>query len=218
MEPLTRRQRQVLALLKKKIQKGGVPPSIREIGRELEISSLRGVTCHLEALEKKGYIRRMPHARGLRLLQPAGKKRKTRAQRFAVDTSGRSAISIPLVGQVAAGKPILAQENWEGSIVVDPLFARGENCFVLKVKGDSMIEAGILDGDYVIVRRQQTAENGDMVVAMVEEEATVKKFYREGQRVRLQPENAAMEPIILSDKQASLVLLGKVISLLRKVQ
>lgn len=143
---------------------------------------------------------------------------KVRATRLAVDTSGCLGFPIPLIGQVAAGKPILAQENLEGSILVDPLFAREENCFALRVRGDSMIEAGIFDGDYVIVRQQQTAENGNIVVAMIEEEATVKRFYREGARVRLQPENSAMAPVILSPQQASLSLLGKVIGLLRKIR
>lgn len=218
MESLTHRQQQVLALLQRKIREGGIPPSIREIGRALNISSLRGVTCHLEALEKKGHIRRLPHARGICLRKAAEENPQARSPGLAVDTSGRSACSIPLVGRVAAGKPILAQENLESSLVVDPLLARGEHCFALTVKGDSMIEAGILDGDYVIVRQQQTAESGDIVVAMVEEEATVKRFYREGRRVRLQPENPTMGPIMISPKQASLVLLGKVIGLVRRVR
>lgn len=218
MEDLTRRQQQVLALLQKKIRDNGVPPSIREIGRELQISSLRGVTCHLEALEKKGYLRRLPHARGLRLLAPAEKGKKTRVQKLTVDTSGRAGFSVPLLGRVAAGQPVLAQENREGSLTVDPLFAREENCFALRVSGDSMIEAGILNGDYVIVRRQQTAENGDIVVALIDEEATVKRFYREGKRIRLQPANAALQAIFLSPEQVSVALLGKVVGLLRAVR
>jgi|TARA_B100000315_G_scaffold100359_1_gene92248 repressor LexA len=218
MESLTFRQRQVLVFLQEKIQESGIPPSIREIGHALRISSLRGVTCHLEALEKKGYIRRLPHARGICLLKTERENSEAQSPRLALDASGRSEMPLPLVGQVAAGKPILAQENLTGSILVDPLFAHGDNCFVLRVRGDSMIEAGIFDGDYIVIRQQQTAENGDIVVVMVEEEATVKRFYREGQQIRLQPENSAMEPVIISPQQASLLLLGKVISLLRKIR
>ncbi|MBI3921563.1 MAG: transcriptional repressor LexA [Armatimonadetes bacterium] len=209
MQPLTHRQQQVLEHLQKKIQEHGVPPSIRELGEALKISSLRGVTDHLQALEKKGYLQRRPHARGIRLAVTSGQSAEGRRQ---------SSLTLPLVGQVAAGTPVLAEGNLEGSMVVDPIFAREEDCFVLKVKGDSMIEAGIFDGDFVVVRQQQTADNGDIVVALVGEEATVKRFYREGRRLRLQPENAAMEPIYISPKQASVILLGKVISLLRKVQ
>jgi len=118
---------------------------------------------------------------------------------------------------VAAGQPILAAENLEGAMVVDPLFARDDNCFVLRVKGDSMIEAGIFDGDYVVVRQQEAAENGDIVVALVEDEATVKRFFREGKRIRLQPENASMEPIYISPREAAVTILGKVVSVMRKV-
>lgn len=209
MQPLTHRQQQVLDHLQKKIQEHGVPPSIRELGEALKISSLRGVTDHLQALEKKGYLQRRPHARGIRLAMTSGQSSVG---------SRQSSLTLPLVGQVAAGTPVLAEGNLEGSMVVDPLFARDEDCFVLKVKGESMIEAGILNGDYVVVRQQQSAENGDIVVALIEDEATVKRFYREGRRIRLQPENPTMAPIYISPRQASVAILGKVVSLLRRVQ
>jgi len=220
MRPLTHRQQRVLNFLQKKVDEQGLPPSIREIGEALNISSLRGVTDHLVALEKKGYLYRSSHSRGIRLTgtQPSPTREGNKGEITTHPGPVRhSSFTLPLVGQVAAGQPILAEENLEGSMVVDPLFARDENCFVLKVRGESMIQAGIFDGDYVVVRQQESAENGDIVVAMLEDEATVKRFFSDGKHIRLQPENASMEPIYISSSKAAVAVLGKVVGVMRKV-
>jgi len=182
----------------------GYPPSVREIGEAVGLSSSSTVHSHLAALESKGYVRRDPSKpRALELLD-------YRDTSSAVDYGRVRAV--PLVGEVAAGAPLLAEENIEETIPLPEEMA-GESAFVLRVKGDSMIEVGILDGDYVVVRQQNTATNGDIVVALLGEEATVKTFYKESDRIRLQPENSALEPIYSRDVQ----ILGKVMSLFRKL-
>jgi repressor LexA len=201
---LTRRQQQVLDYVRDEINRRGFPPSVREIGEAVGLSSSSTVHSHLTALESKGYIRRDPtKPRALELLD----YRDTAA---AVDYGRVRAV--PLVGEVAAGAPILAEENIEETVPL-PEDMASESSFILRVKGESMIEVGILDGDYVVVRQQNTATNGDIVVALIEDEATVKTFYKESERVRLQPENSALEPIYARDVQ----ILGKVIALFRKI-
>jgi repressor LexA len=201
---LTKRQQEVLDFVRAQIQRQGYPPSVREIGEAVGLSSSSTVHSHLSALEAKGYIRRDPtKPRALELLD----YRDTEA---GVDYG--HARAVPLVGQVAAGEPILASENIESTMQLPEEMA-GDATFILRVKGDSMIEAGILDGDYVVVRQQNTANNGDIVVALLEDEATVKTFYKEAERVRLQPENAALEPIYTRDVQ----IMGKVVSLFRTI-
>jgi len=201
---LTRRQEQILDFIRSEIHRKGYPPSVREIGEAVGLSSSSTVHAHLAALERHGYIRRDPtKPRALEVLDFRDTER-------GVDP--RSVTAVPLVGAVAAGQPILAAENIEATLPLPAEFA-GDSTFVLRVRGDSMVEAGILDGDYVVVRQQQTADNGDIVVALVEDEATVKRFYRESDRIRLQPENRAMEPIYVRDAR----ILGKVVALFRRL-
>lgn len=201
---LTKRQQQIFDFILSEIHKKGYPPSVREIGKAFSLSSSATVHSHLLTLEQKGLIRRDP-----------GKPRALEVLGFRETESAISPTKIrnvPLVGKIAAGTPILAQENIEDTFPL-PAELTDENTFVLTVEGDSMIEAGIFDGDYLVVRQQNTATNGDIVVALLEDEATVKRFYKEKDHIRLQPENRAMEPIITKD----VIILGKAIALLRKL-
>jgi len=200
---LTERQQQLLDYIEHEVNSTGVPPSIRQIGTALGISSTNGVRWHLRTLEKKGYIQRtLRTSRGITTLHRS---------RRAVPAAPQHGTSIPILGRVTAGKPILAVENHEGSLAVDTSFAKGADVFALRVEGDSMIGAGILDGDYVVVRPQQGAQNGDIVVALLEDEVTVKRLYREADGIRLQPENPRLSPIFVPDVQVC----GKVIALVR---
>lgn len=201
---LTRRQQQILDFIRAEIHRRGFPPSVREIGEAVGLSSSSTVHSHLAALEAKGYIRRDPSKpRALEVFDFRDTDR-------GVDYGQVSAV--PIVGQVAAGSPILAAENIESTLPLPVEFA-GESTFILRVRGESMIDAGILDGDFVVVRQQATANNGEIVVAMIEDEATVKTFYREADRIRLQPENSTMEPIYARDVS----ILGKVVALFRRM-
>jgi len=204
---LTARQRQILDFIRAEIHRRGFPPSVREIGEAVGLSSSSTVHSHLAALEAKGLLRRDPSKpRALEVLDYRDTER-------GIDYENVQAV--PLVGQVAAGEPILAAENIEATLPLPTSFA-GEGTFILRVKGDSMIDAGILSGDFVVVRQQSDATNGDIVVAMLDEDATVKRFFREDGRVRLQPENAAMDPINV-EAGASFSVLGKVVALFRRV-
>ncbi|MBF4510810.1 MAG: transcriptional repressor LexA [Aeromicrobium sp.] len=204
---LTARQREILDFIRAEIHRRGFPPSVREIGEAVGLSSSSTVHSHLAALETKGLLRRDPSKpRALEVLDYRDTER-------GVDYENVQAV--PLVGSVAAGAPILAAENIEATLPLPSSFA-GEETFILRVKGDSMVEAGILDGDYVVVRQQRTAVNGDIVVAMINEEATVKRFFKEGDRIRLQPENAALEPIY-ADEHVDFAVLGKVVALFRRI-
>ena len=181
----------------------GVPPSIRQIGTALGISSTNGVRLHLQALQKKGYIRRSQRtSRGIVSLNRLS---------TAASPSRSTTVDIPILGRVAAGTPIMAAENHEGSLTLDASLIKNQESFALRVNGDSMINAGILDGDIVVVRLQQGADNGDIVVARIGEEATVKRFYREKDAIRLQPENPSLTPIYSTDVE----ICGKVIALVR---
>lgn len=203
---LTKRQQQILDFILSEIARKGYPPSVREIGSAVGLSSSSTVHSHLAALERKGYLRRDPtKPRALEVLDYRPRDKGPAQHRTA---------NVPLVGRVAAGEPILAQENIEDVLPLPIDLASADGSFLLKVQGESMIEAGILDGDILIVRQQQTAENGDIVVAILDgEDATVKRFFRYGDRVVLKPENRAMEPIIA--REVSIV--GKVIGLIRKL-
>lgn len=204
---LTTRQQQILDFIRAEIHRRGFPPSVREIGEAVGLSSSSTVHSHLAALETKGLIRRDPSKpRALEVLDYRDTER-------GVDYE--SVQAVPLVGSVAAGQPILASENIEMTLPLPSSFA-GEETFILRVKGDSMIEAGILNGDFVVVRQQSTASNGEIVVAMINDEATVKRFFREGARIRLQPENSAMDPIY-ADEHVDFAILGKVVALFRRV-
>lgn len=201
---LTKRQSQILDFIRAEVHRRGFPPSVREIGEAVGLSSSSTVHSHLAALEAKGFVRRDPSKpRALEVLDYRDTNR-------AVDYG--SIHAVPIVGAVAAGLPILAAENIESTMSL-PSELAGESTFILRVKGDSMIEAGILDGDFVVVRQQETANNGEIVVAMIDDAATVKRFFRESDRIRLQPENAAMEPIFSRD----VTVLGKVVALFRRI-
>jgi repressor LexA len=205
LKPLSPRQKAILEYIEKSVQEKGYPPSVREIGEAVGLASSSTVHGHLSRLEKRGYIRRDPtKPRAIELLkQKDGTKIKA-------DT-----VMVPLVGKVTAGEPITAIENIEDYYPLPRKFVGDHSSvFLLSVQGDSMINAGIFDGDYVVVRKQNTADNGDIVVAMTPDgEATVKRFYKEENHIRLQPENDQLEPIRLPH----VTILGKVISLLREI-
>src|SRR5512133_2158136 len=204
---LTSRQREILDFIRAEIHRRGFPPSVREIGEAVGLSSSSTVHSHLAALEAKGLLRRDPSKpRALEVLDYRDTERGVDYERVQ---------AVPLVGSVAAGSPILAAENIESTLPLPASFA-GEETFILRVKGESMTGAGILDGDFVVVRQQGTATNGDIVVAMIDEEATVKRFFREGDRVRLQPESAAMDPIY-ADAHSDFSILGKVVAPFRRI-
>jgi len=201
---LTGRQQQILDYIRSEIHRRGFPPSVREIGEHVGLSSSSTVHSHLSALEAKGFLRRDPSKpRALEVLDYRDTDR-------AIDYG--SVRAVPLVGRVAAGEPLLASENIESTISL-PAEMADESTFILRVRGDSMIDAGILDGDFVVVRQQNTATNGDIVVAMIGDDATVKTFYREADRIRLQPQNAALDPIYSRD----VTILGKVVALFRNL-
>ena len=210
-KPITERQKRVVDAVKHWIREHGYPPTIRELGRHLGIKSLRGVTTHLDALAKKGYLQRSRGARGIRLLleQAASSIERT--------------IRVPILGRIAAGRPLFAEEQLEGQLVVDATFLGKEVTeggpvhFALRVTGDSMLTAGILEGDYVIVRQQPTADNNDIVVALLGQEATVKRFFKEAEQIRLQPEHPTMAPILVG-KDQPIELLGKVVAVFRQVK
>jgi repressor LexA len=201
---LTKRQQEIFEFIKKYSAKYGYPPTVRDIGKAVGLASSSTVHAHLANLEKVGLLRRDPSKpRAIELLD-----RMADAAKSIVRPPG-----LPLVGQVAAGQPVLAEENIEEYVDVPSLAGGEDGEYVLRVRGDSMIEAGILEGDLVVVRSQQAASDGDIVVALVGEEATVKRFFQEADHVRLQPENATMEPIRSKDVR----VLGKVVGVLRRV-
>jgi repressor LexA len=198
---LTKRQQEILDFVKRYVGERGYPPTVRDIGKAIGLTSSSTVHAHLANLEKLGVLRRDPtKPRAIEVL--VGKAKA------AVGPSG-----LPVVGQVAAGQPVLADENIEEYVEVPPFAGGEEGEFILRVKGDSMKEVGIYEGDHVVVRRQDTAANGEIVVALVGDEATVKRFFREEDHVRLQPENAAIEPIRSRDVQ----VLGRVVGVCRRV-
>jgi repressor LexA len=209
---LTKRQQEIFDYIKTYSARYGYPPTVRDIGKAVGLTSSSTVHAHLANLEKLGMLRRDPSKpRAIELLD-----RATRDARAAVSgVIGRVAptAGLPVVGHVAAGQPILAEENIEEYVAVPPAAGGDDGEYVLRVRGDSMIDAGILEGDYVVVRPQDTAGDGEIVVALVGEEATVKRFFRESDHVRLQPENQAMEPILTKDVR----VLGRVVGLFRSV-
>ena len=197
---ITEKQSQILEYIKSEILNKGYPPSVRDICQAVNLKSTSSVHSHLETLEKNGYIRRDPT--------------KPRTIEIIDDNFNfvrREVVNVPMVGTVAAGQPILAIENIDNYFPIPSEYMPNEETFMLKVKGESMINAGILDGDNILVKRQNTAKNGDMVVALVEDSATVKTFYKENGHIRLQPENDYMDPIILPDVE----IIGKVFGVFR---
>jgi repressor LexA len=209
----TEKQLRILDVIREFTAEMGYPPSVREIGERVGLSSSSTVQSHLKTLERRGLLRRdptkpralVPSDMVLRAVAPSGRRE-----------SGPETISLPIVGRVAAGVPITAAENLEDTFVLPASFV-GRNgasgSFMLRVKGDSMIDAAILDGDLIVVQPQPTAHNGEIVVAMIEGEATVKRFYREAGRIRLQPENRAMEPIYVDD----VTVVGRVEAVVRRL-
>lgn len=203
-KPLSVRQKNILKFIQQHLDAHGYPPTVREIGSAVNLSSSSTVHAHLKTLEERGHIQR--EAVLTRAIKLKGGSGSTAA------SHNSNGVSLPVLGTVAAGKPRLAEEDIEGYFSVPDNFLVGEG-FILIVKGDSMIEDGIHDGDYVIVRRQSTAENGETVVALMDSEATVKRFYKETNRVRLQPANSAMSAIYVND----VALAGKVVGLIRRL-
>lgn len=200
---LTTRQKQTLDFIAESARERGCPPTIREIGDALGISSTNGVRYVLDALVQKGHIRRRPHvSRGIELV------------RGDLPNNLRA---VPVVGRVAAGEPILAQENIEDYFFLDSSFLTSGEIFALRVKGESMREAGILDGDIVFARQQLSAQKGDVVVAIIGDEATVKRFYPENGRVRLEPANPSHGPIVVESDTPGFHIAGKVVGLIRKM-
>jgi repressor LexA len=184
------------------MQQRGYPPSVREIGTALGLTSSSTVHSHLAALEKKGFIHRDP-----------SKPRAIEILKDGASQPPKRVVNVPVLGRIAAGQPILAEENVEDVFPLPRDFVREDASFILRVRGDSMIDAGIYDGDYLVVRQQATANNGEIVAAMIGDEATVKRFYRERDHIRLQPENSAMSPIIARD----VTVLGKAVALIRRL-
>jgi repressor LexA len=221
-EALTERQRQILDFITGSIHERGYPPTLREIGEHFGIRSTNGVNDHLKALEKKGYLRREDlKSRAMRpvLIDATGEPPPSNVVPFPGTRMGEEFCDIPIVGRVAAGQPILAVENVEDTVRVDRFFIGAHReVFGLRVVGDSMVEDGIFDGDYVFVKKTPTARPGDVVVAMIEGEATVKRYYPEGDRIRFQPANAAMEPIYVHKREfRSVDLVGLVVGVYRKL-
>ena len=201
MEQTTERQRRILEVIREFPAEVGYPPSVREIGERVGLSSSSTIHSHLKTLERRGFISRDPT--------------KPRALRSEPSSLPRvpETVSMPILGKVAAGVPITAQEDVLGEFVLPASFTRTSDGFMLKVQGDSMVDAAILDGDLIMVRPQATASNGEIVVAMLDGEATVKRFYKEAGRVRLQPENAGMAPIYAND----VTIVGRVEAVVRKL-
>jgi repressor LexA len=206
VEKLSQRQKLILEFIEREVAEKGYPPSVREIGEAVGLASSSTVHGHLGKLESKGYIRRDPtKPRAIELLAPSAQFQRT----------NRNIVNVPIVGKVTAGQPILAVENIETHFPISREFIPGDSdIFSLNVSGDSMIEAGIFDGDIVFVRRQEYAANGDIVVAMIDDEATVKRFFREADHIRLQPENSTMSPILAPQ----VTILGKVIGVFRYIR
>jgi repressor LexA len=217
-EELTDRQKEVLGFIQESIAGRGYPPTLREIGERMGIRSTNGVNDHLKALEKKGYLAREDlKSRALRPLRmPGGGKL------VPLGDIGDDLVDVPLIGRVAAGAPLLAVENVEDTVKVDRFFLGAtppREVFALRVKGESMIDDGILDGDFIFVKKSLGAERGDIVVALIDDEATVKRYFPEGDVIRFQPANSAMQPIIVKRRDfKSVNLIGIVVGIYRKIR
>ena len=199
-DKLTAKQQEILEYIKSQILNKGYPPSVRDICSAVNLKSTSSVHAHLESLEKNGYIRRDPT-----------KPRTIEIIDDNFNLTRREMVNVPVLGQVAAGEPILAVDNITGYFPIPSEFMPNEETFILTVKGDSMINIGIYNGDQIVVEKCNTAENGEIIVALIDDSATVKRFYKENGHIRLQPENDFMDPIIVDD----CMILGKVIGLMR---
>ena len=209
---LSNREKSILKFIEKQIMTVGYPPSVRDIGKAVGLSSTATVHGQLAKLEEKGYIKKQDKkGRTLRLLKGAtGESKKTSTKDFYTQ---KELVEVPVVGKITAGMPILAVENVTDTFPIPIDFVGNSDCFMLTVRGERMIEAGILDGDYILVRKQSNANNGEIVVALIEDEATVKTFYKETDHIRLQPDNSTMDPIIVPTCE----ILGKVCGVFRKM-
>ena len=197
---ISSKQREILEYIKQEILNKGYPPAVREICEAVHLKSTSSVHSHLETLEKNGYIRRDPtNPRAIEIIDDN------------FNLTRREVVNVPIIGQVAAGQPLLAVENIENYFPIPTEFMPNAETFMLKVKGDSMINAGIFNGDKILVQKQSDAQNGDIVVALVDDSATVKTFYKEDGHFRLQPENDTMDPIIVNECS----ILGKVFGIMR---
>ena len=202
---LTKKQHNFLSFLTKYIRENGYPPTIREMVYHLKLASTNSVKKYLDILERKGYIKRIPNS--------------PRAIEVCAETPGNQAKLIPVVGRVRAGAPHLAVEDITGHLAMDASVARWDDTFFLRVEGDSMIDAHIQDGDFVLVKSQQTAESGDIVVAIINDEATVKRFFKRDDSIYLEPANSTMKPIIIREDQANeMMIAGKVVTVLRQIK
>ena len=199
---ITEKQKEILEYIKSEILKRGFPPAVREICEAVHLKSTSSVHSHLETLERKGYIRRDPtKPRAIEILDDSFQLLR------------REVVNVPIVGKIAAGSPILAVENIDSYFPIPCEYLPNAQTFLLEVQGESMINAGVLPGDHILVKQQETAENGEMVAALIDDSATVKTFYREDGHIRLQPENDTMDPILVQENQ--LHILGKVIGVFR---
>ncbi len=209
-QQLTDRQEEILNFIQQFQQESGYPPTLREIGKRFDISSTFGVKRHLDALSKKGYLNILSNAsRGISITKDES------INSVHIDISEKGDNKIPIVGRVAAGSPIFAEENIEGSVLIDPTFIKkSENCFALKVKGDSMIDAGIFEGDLVIISPQSIASNGDIIVARINDEVTIKVYEFKNQVIKLIPQNKNYNPIVIQNKE-EFSIVGKVTGVLR---
>ena len=209
---LNKREKAILKFIEKQVNEKGYPPSVREIGKAVDLSSTATVHGYLTKLAKKGYIKKEEQkGRTLKLLKGGLGESKEGTGKPVY--SGKELVDVPIVGKISAGEPILAVENIIDTFPIPVDFIGNSESFMLVVRGESMIEAGILDGDYILVKAQNTAESGEIVVALIEDEATVKTFYKEDNHIRLQPQNSTMDPIIVPDCQ----ILGKVAGVFRKI-
>ena len=213
---INKREKEILEFIEEQVNKNGYPPSVREIGKAVGLSSTATVHGYLLRLEEKGYVRKENQkGRTLRILKNENGESINRKKKNETDElfGGKEMINVPVIGKISAGSPILAVENITDTYPLPVDFVGNCESFMLTVSGESMIEAGILDGDYILVRKQETAENGQIVVALIDDEATVKTFYKEEDHIRLQPENSTMSPIITNNCE----VLGKVIGVFRKM-
>jgi repressor LexA len=212
-DSLNKREKAILKFIEKEVMANGYPPSVREIGKAVGLKSTATVHGYLSKLEEKGYIKKESQkGRTLKLLK-GGLVNQTKIEDGKTVYSGKEMVDVPVIGKITAGEPILAFENVTDTFPIPLDFVGTGESFMLVVRGESMIEAGILSGDYILVRKQNAVENGEIAVALIDEEATVKTFYKEKDHIRLQPENSTMDPIIVPTCE----ILGKVIGVFRKM-
>ena len=213
-DALNKREKAILKFIEKEVIANGYPPSVREIGKAVGLKSTATVHGYIAKLEEKGYIKKeQQKGRTLKLLKGGAVNKNQETIEEKTTYSGKELVDVPVIGKITAGEPILAFENVTDTFPIPVDFVGNSESFMLVVRGESMIEAGILSGDFILVRKQNNAENGEIVVALIEDEATVKTFYKEKDHIRLQPENSTMDPIIVPTCE----ILGKVIGVFRKM-